>query len=175
MIHNNSTALLSFLLLVITAPLALSNAVNNDDVILIQESDPEMNQAIAEAKSTLDTFLNKYMKNIPNVPSYTLKVMLTDKNGVEHFWVKPFRPSKNGGFEGILANEPQITTSFKLGQLVSFSKDMITDWGYQENGKQYGSYTVCVLLKHMPKEEATYYRKKSWISMLTYISNRYSA
>ncbi|WP_244478742.1 DUF2314 domain-containing protein [Mesorhizobium sp. Root1471] len=44
------------------------------------------------------------------------------------------------------------------GQNITFSRDDISDWGYTRNGRQVGSYTVCVLFKKMLKEEADNYR-----------------
>lgn len=131
---------------------------DENEIVWAHESDPTMKEAIKEARATLDSFLKRYKSNYPNVHDYKLKVMIQDENGTEHFWVQPFRPAKRG-FEGILANEPKIVKNVEHGQLISFTKDMISDWGYVLNGKQYGSYTVCALFKSMPKEQVEYYRK----------------
>ncbi|WP_436250863.1 DUF2314 domain-containing protein [Mesorhizobium amorphae] len=34
----------------------------------------------------------------------------------------------------------------------------ISDWGYTRNGHQVGSFTVCVMLKKMSKQDADYVR-----------------
>jgi len=138
---------------------SIAETRDENEIVWADKEDPVMVSAIKKARSTLKGFLDRYVSNIPNVADYKLKVMIEDANGVEHFWVQPFRPAKNGGFEGILANEPRIVKSVKYGEIVSFNKDMITDWGYVENGKQYGSYTICALFQSMPKDQVEYYRK----------------
>ena len=45
------------------------------------------------------------------------------------------------------------------GQELEFTRDEISDWGYTKNGRQVGSFTVCVLFKTISKEEADYYRE----------------
>ncbi len=132
---------------------------DENEIVWADEKDPVMVEAIKEARATLDTFLRKYKSNIPNVTSYKLKVMLTDENGTEHFWVTPFRPAKSGGFEGVLANEPRIVRNVKQGEMIQFTRSIVSDWGYVENGKQFGSFTVCALFRTMPKEQVTYYKK----------------
>ncbi|WP_348271193.1 DUF2314 domain-containing protein [Mesorhizobium sp. Root554] len=57
-----------------------------------------------------------------------------------------------------MANEPQSVHNVVNGQNITFSRDDISDWGYTRNGRQVGSYTVCVLFKKMLKEEADNYR-----------------
>ncbi|MER8994809.1 DUF2314 domain-containing protein [Mesorhizobium sp. M0074] len=44
------------------------------------------------------------------------------------------------------------------GQEIEFTRDEISDWGYTKNGHQVGSFTVCVMLKKMSKEDADYLR-----------------
>lgn len=114
--------------------------------------------AIKKTQATLDTFLKKHESNKPNVQSYKLKVMITDKNDTEHFWVMPFKQIKKDSFEGILANEPRIVESVKYGERIKFDRSMISDWGYVENGKQIGSYTICALFGSMPKAQVAYYK-----------------
>jgi uncharacterized protein YegJ (DUF2314 family) len=35
-----------------------------------------------------------------------------------------------------------------------FRREDITDWVYQRNGKLFGAFTACVMLKHMDREDA---------------------
>lgn len=128
-----------------------------DEIVWAKEDDPEMNKAITQARSTLDSFLSKHKKNPSNIDTYKLKVMVSDSNGVEHFWVLPFKNLGNDNFEGIIANEPRVVRSVENGELINFKRNKITDWGYVQDGKQIGSYTVCALFKSMPKEQVKYY------------------
>ena len=130
-----------------------------DEVVWASESDPIMKQAIKDARETLGSFLKKYKKNTPNTESYKLKVMISDENGTEHFWIIPFTPLGNGKFQGTIANEPSLVKVVKFGQLFAFTEEMVSDWGYVEDGKQIGSFTICALFKSMPKEQVEFYRK----------------
>jgi uncharacterized protein YegJ (DUF2314 family) len=42
----------------------------------------------------------------------------------------------------------------KLGDTITFDEEQIVDWGYIENGRLKGNYTLCVLLKREPRKEA---------------------
>jgi len=131
---------------------------DEDEIFLVGTKDKEMVAAIRNARASLDTFLELARKPPPDVSGLKLKVMITDPNGTEHFWVAPFRSTATG-FEGTLANEPRLVKSVQYGQLLTFTRAQITDWGYVKNGRQVGSFTVCVMLKQAPKEQAEYYRK----------------
>lgn len=145
--------------LIISSVYAEKPSARGDEVVMANDDDPVMAEAIKKARATLDDFLKRYESKKPNVDDYKLKVMITDKHGTEHFWVQPFKQKKDGSFEGTLANSPQIVRSVTAGQKVTFKRDKISDWGYVEDGKQFGSYTVCALFKSMPKEQVEYYRK----------------
>ena len=84
---------------------------------------------------------------------FKLKVEVHDGDISEHFWVIPFRRTETG-FVGILANEPVAVRNVVLGQNIEFTRDDISDWGYRRDGRQVGSFTVCVMFKRMSKEEA---------------------
>lgn len=132
---------------------------DENEVTMVPGGDPEMNRAIEEARKTLDDFLALAARNPPDISHVKLKVMIKDRNGTEHFWVTPFR--RNGaGFQGVLANEPKIVKNVRHGQQIDFQRSDITDWGYVRDGKQFGSYTICVLLKRAPKDQAEYYRRE---------------
>ena len=83
--------------------------------------------------------------------------MIVDGNATEHFWVIPFERTATG-LAGVLANEPKLVQNVVNGQYIKFSRDDISDWGYTRNGHQVGSFTVCVMLKKMSKQDADYVR-----------------
>jgi uncharacterized protein YegJ (DUF2314 family) len=134
-----------------------AEGVDENGVVLIAADDPEMNAAIAKAQATLDEFLATNAAPPAGTDGYKLKVKLTDKNGSEHFWVEPFKQTKDG-FEGTLANEPEMVTGYKLGQKITFPRKDISDWGYVKDGHQIGSFTVCAAFKEMSADEVKYYR-----------------
>lgn len=148
----------SFLFLLLMVQFSHGETRDENEIIWIHEEDPVMVEAIKKARATLDMFLEKYTENFPNVDSYKLKVMITDRNGTEHFWVTPFRLNNDGDFEGILANEPRIVESVSHGEMIKFKRNRISDWGYVENGQQIGSFTICALFNSMPAERVEYYK-----------------
>ena len=130
----------------------------DDQVQFISEQDKAMNDAIATARSHLKLFFETSKKPPEGAEGFKLKVMVSDESGVEHFWFSPFK-EVNGGYAGVLINEPSIIKSMKYGEVYAFRQNQITDWGYVLNGKQVGSYTVCVLFKTMRKEVVEQYKK----------------
>lgn len=153
-----SVPLAVVLTLALVAPPGFAQKRDENEIVLVGEKDAEMVAAIRQARAGLDEFLKLAEKPPTEVSGLKLKVMVRDPNGTEHFWVSPFR-LVGGRFEGILANEPRVVRSMRNGQVVGFARDEISDWGYVRNGRQVGSFTVCVLMKKIPKEQADYYRK----------------
>lgn len=136
----------------------VANDKVNDQTVMVSEQDKNMNLAIAEARKSLDNFL-ALSKNPPEgATNFKLKVMLSDDSGVEHFWFIPFKEVKDG-FAGVLANDPQVIKSVVAGKIYSFKREQITDWGYEMNGKQMGSFTVCALFKTMPPAVVARYKQ----------------
>jgi uncharacterized protein YegJ (DUF2314 family) len=146
------------LFVALMSPAALSQEKSEDQIVNISSEDKEMNAAIRHARDTLDQFLEVLAKPPKGTSGFKVKVQVTDSGGVEHLWVTPFRQTWNG-FEGTIANEPRLVHSVKYGQRYRFDRSAITDWGYELNGKQKGSFTICVLFKHMPADEVQTYRK----------------
>lgn len=144
-----------FFILALIPSLAVSQTAT-DQVIRVGGEDSEMNEAIAQARASLDDFLALSRKPPRGAKNFKLKVKFSDENGNEHMWVTPFK--QNGdSFSGVLANEPETVRNVQAWQTVHFNRADITDWGYERNGKQFGSFTVCVLLRHMTAEEAKTY------------------
>lgn len=129
-----------------------------DQTRLVNERDPAMNAAIAEARRTLDNFLAVSRQPPPGASGFKLKVMLSDEHGTEHVWFIAFKEI-DGGFAGVLANEPRVVTSVTAGKVYPFKREQVSDWGYVLDGKQIGSYTVCALFKTMPPELVARYKQ----------------
>ncbi len=129
----------------------------DDKTVTFALDDPEMAAATAQALASLDEFLALSRTPPPGTGTFKLKVMIRDGNVTEHLWVIPFQRTETG-FAGILANEPQGVHNVVAGQFIKFNRDDISDWGYTRNGHQVGSFTVCVMLKTMPREDADYMR-----------------
>jgi len=132
----------------------------NDKVLKAVHGDPDMEQAIRQARGTLDTFLAAAAVRAPGTQDFKLKVALQEGDQTEHFWVTPFNATANG-FEGTLAGDPAVLKSLKSGQRVHFTKDDVADWGYRKDGHQIGSYTMCAAFKTMSKADVEFYRRNS--------------
>lgn len=148
------SAVLALLLFTATA-----NAQIGDRVVMAKDESPVMAAAIAKAQGSLDTFLATYAKPPAGADMFRLKVKITDENGSEHMWVMPFKQTKTG-FTGTISNDPQIVESVENGEEITFKRSDISDWGYVQNGKQKGSYTVCALFKTMPAHVVKQYREQ---------------
>jgi uncharacterized protein YegJ (DUF2314 family) len=132
----------------------------DDKTVMFARDDPEMAVATAKALASLDEFLALAEAPPPGTDRFKLKVEVRDGDISEHFWAIPFRRTETG-FVGILANQPEAVRNVVLGQNIEFTRDDISDWGYRRDGRQVGSFTVCVMFKKMSKGETDYMRDKS--------------
>lgn len=121
-------------------------------------ANPEMLAAIGRARASLDDFLELVRHPEPDTSTFKLKILVRDGNAMETFWVKPFW-ILDEGFEGTIANTPEVVRNVSLGETVTFSRDDIVDWGYVRNKRQVGSFTVCVLFKYMRPADVEYFRR----------------
>ena len=140
------------------APCAFAEPPNGDKIVVVKDSDPDMEAARVQAQSTLDTFLATAAKPPAGTSQFKLKVAISDGANTEHFWVVPFRVTSQG-FEGTLNNKPDLVHTVKLGQLITFTRKDISDWGYSKDGHAIGSFSVCALFKKMSAEDVAYYRE----------------
>ncbi|APW35873.1 hypothetical protein RD110_00460 [Rhodoferax koreense] len=146
------------LILVACSSLASSQQRDENEVVLVGETDPEVVAAIKQARKTLPEFLKLAAAPPSNTDDYKLKVVVVDGTKTEHFWVTPFKTLPNG-FAGVLANEPKVVGNVKKDQIVRFDESLVSHWGYVKDGRQVGSFTVCALFKKMPIAQVEYYRK----------------
>jgi uncharacterized protein YegJ (DUF2314 family) len=145
------------LLLAFAPATADAQSPDQGGLLTVGPDEPEMAAAIEQARASLDQFLTLSEAPPPGTAKFKLKVVIEDGNAAEHFWVIPFHRTATG-FAGTLANEPQAVHNVVNGQDIEFTRDDISDWGYTRDGRQVGSFTVCVMLKKMPEEDAEYLR-----------------
>ena len=146
-------------LILALAPISAgAQSQGGDKVVNVAKDDPDMAAAIAQARASLDQFLALSEAPPTGTTGYKLKVEVKDGDTSEHFWIIPFHKTASG-FVGTLANEPEAVHNVVAGQELEFTRDDISDWGYTKDGRQIGSFTVCVLFKTMSKEETDYYRE----------------
>ena len=131
---------------------------DENEIINVHETDDEMNSAMLKANESLDIFVNRFQNPQEGDSDFALKVMVSDDYGVEHFWVTDISIT-DLGFQGFITNEPRVVKLVSMGQKVNFGPDIVTDWSYEHNGVKQGAFTLRVLIKRMPKEQADYYKK----------------
>lgn len=117
-----------------------------DPVIAVDEDDPEMVAAIAEAKANVQQFIDALSNPTATQSDFAVKFPVTDGDQVEHMWLMPVR-YENGKFRGVINNEPQMVTNVKLGDEVEVAPGEISDWMYFDNDDFVGGYSVKLLMQ----------------------------
>lgn len=135
---------------------ALQPAVAKDPVILVEDENKAMQQAIKNARNSLDYFLKLAATPAAGSSTYSLKVAIRDGEHVEHMWLTPFK-QQDGKFVGMVNNDPRYVKNVKLGQPHSFTRDKISDWMYRKDGKLHGGFTTRALFAKMPKSQVDAY------------------
>lgn len=135
------------------AGLGCAPSERNDNVVMVAHDDPEMQLAIATARSRLPEFWKVFEKPESGEINFALKVEITDASGTEFFWASQLE-RQDGKIFGVIDNDPDIVKSVKLGQRIEIPEDKIADWTYIRNEKIHGNLTMRPLLKTLPKDEA---------------------
>ncbi len=136
----------------------LTGCSKRDKVVKVADDDPEMNTAIAKARETLPQFWQVFDKPERGETGFALKVRITDKKGVEHFWATEVQ-RQDGKTMGTINNDPNTVAKVKLGDRIEIPEADITDWLYVREGKMVGNRTLKPLFKRMPAAEVERLRK----------------
>ena len=145
----------AFLSLSLTPALGADTAIDRakrDEIMAVPTGDRDMEAAFRKARETLTDFLALARAPRSSIDNMAVKIAIRDHGETEYFWVSPFK-EKDGAFVGTINNTPRSVRNVKLGQMISFQSSDIVDWLYRENGKMFGNYTACVLLKQVPPSE----------------------
>ena len=137
--------------------LSLASVSAEDKIINVPNSDQTMVAAIAHAQETLDTFLALVDNPPAGIESFSLKVAITDGSQTEHFWITPFH-REGEAFSGTISNTPELVGNVTEGREYRFPRADISDWGYMQDGKLHGYFTLRALLPYMAQAEAAQYR-----------------
>ena len=154
----NHKAISIFLGGLLAVSVAACSERERDRVVYVEDDDPEMLDAIAQARSTLPAFWQALERPGQGESDFALKVLVTDKAGAEYFWATGIA-RRGGKILGTIDNDPKIVGSVKLGDRIEISDGDISDWLYMRNGKMVGNRTVRPLLKRMPASEVERIRK----------------
>jgi uncharacterized protein YegJ (DUF2314 family) len=143
------------LALSLTPALGADTAVDrakNDEIVAVPKGDPDMEAAFRQARATLKGFLELARAPRSSITSMAVKIAIRDRGETEYFWISPFK-EKDGAFLGKIDNTPRSVRNVKLGQTITFQTSDIVDWLYREDGKMFGNYTACALLKQASPSE----------------------
>jgi uncharacterized protein YegJ (DUF2314 family) len=118
-------------------------------VVHIDQDDPAMNDAIAQARTTLPAFVATLRDPRPGHRDFSIKAFFPEIG--EHIWVAELTHAE-GAFSGTLGNEPVGPTTLRLGDRVSISEALVTDWKYIQHDVLVGGYSIRVLRSRMDDE-----------------------
>jgi len=143
------------ILLIIGVSLALLTACSKRDKVVhgVGDDDPEMIAAIAKARRTLPQFWQTFEKRDRGETNFSLKIKITDKTRIEHFWLTDIE-RQDGKVMATIKNSPNIVANVKRGDRLEIPEAKIQDWSYMRGGKMIGNETIKPMLKTMRAEEA---------------------
>ena len=149
----------SLILLIIGVSLALLTACSKRDKVVkgVGDDDPEMVAAIAKARSTLPRFWQAFEKRDRGEANFSLKIKITDKTRIEHFWLTDIE-RQDGKVMGTINNAPNIVANVKRGDRLEIPEAKIQDWSYMRGGKMIGNETIKPMLKMMRAGDAAQLR-----------------
>jgi uncharacterized protein YegJ (DUF2314 family) len=125
-----------------------------DSSIHVPEHDPEMDAAVAKARSEVATFIARLQKPLPGDDFFSVKMPIQQEEGTEHFWLAGVTYDR-GVFRGTLANDPDIVKGHRFGERVSIKEAEISDWMFAHDGVLVGGFTIRLLRSRMsPTERA---------------------
>jgi uncharacterized protein YegJ (DUF2314 family) len=125
-------------------------------IVSYDTGDVTMDKAIRDARQHLNHFWDHYDEPQRGEESFTLKVAVPVKSAEtneEHIWVMDVQPA-GGGYSGALGNQPNWIEGKNEGDRITFTENMISDWGYRKHGKLIGFYTTRIMLDQATPEEA---------------------
>lgn len=122
------------------------------DTVMVHETDPAMNAAIEQARSSLAIFTGRLPSLRASGAFICIKLPLTEGGMTEHVWMAD--PAFDGGqFTGRLASEPVNLPSWSRDDRIAVSADQISDWMAIDGEVLYGGYTIHVLHDRMSPAE----------------------
>jgi len=132
---------------------APTTSTQNPPVVSVEDSDKEMNAAMAKARETFNQFKAHWQDT---GVQYSLKFALpTSEDGVEHIW---FNPVEITGSQILAecANEPENILNLNIGDQKALDISNLSDWMIIDEGKCFGGFTIRVLASRDPSVAPTY-------------------
>jgi uncharacterized protein YegJ (DUF2314 family) len=131
---------------------------SDPSVINVDDDDPEMKRAIAEARATLPEFWSRLESPEEGNSDFALKVKMEDESGIAYVWLSKIE-RKNENIYGTLENESDAVKSVKAGERMLVNEEDISDWSYMRDGKIVGDRTTKALFSKMSPEEVEAHKR----------------
>jgi uncharacterized protein YegJ (DUF2314 family) len=136
----------------------VSRRTNEPDEVLA--TDAEMNQAMEEARRTVQTFVVALQSPRPGQNEFTVKKRFQSEQGVEYIWLHHI--SYNGSvFKGEVSDQPVYDQKVNVGDIVTVPAKEISDWMFADHGKMKGGYTLRVLYNRYSPQEKKEFQEQS--------------
>ena len=124
-------------------------------VVDVKAGDPDMDAAIARARTRLQAFFGRADQPEQGESAFAVKVALPTRAGMlEHIWATQFVRIGTDRYQGQVANQPVNVDGIKIGSVIEFGEGQISDWMFRRDGKIVGYETLRPLLKGMPERQA---------------------
>ena len=124
-----------------------------DDLVFFSPDDAKMNAAIEQARKTLPIFWAKVDEHDPAVSDVLVKVGLPNTHdSLEHIWMTVESHSALA-VRGRLANDPTDLPKLHHRDEITVETSKISDWAYTKDGKQYGGFSLRVMMDRASPEE----------------------
>jgi uncharacterized protein YegJ (DUF2314 family) len=130
-------------------------AADNAGYIHVDEHDPAMDKAIADAKATVADFVRAFHAKKAGISHFAVKKPFrTPDGGEEHMWIE-VATERDGVLTGTVSNDAEETKEVTAGQSVTLRLSEISDWQYLVGKRLTGGYTTRYLCSKMTPDERT--------------------
>jgi len=120
-------------------PRAAFDLERPDEVTEIDEDDPRLLAAAAEARKRWPEFLAAFEQKRPQ-QGFAVKVPFHEGEEVEYMWVEVSK-IEGEAIHGQLANEPAVVKTLKLDDPVQVNLKDLNDWIYSDGDHMVGGFT----------------------------------
>ena len=114
--------------------------------------DPEMAAAIAAARASAGSLIERLRSLQAEGAAVSVKVPLQVGDRVEHLWLSEL-DFRDGVFHGNIANLPIGEGAWSLGDAVAVKPEEISDWMVVRDRALYGGFTIIVVRRRLSEEQ----------------------
>lgn len=128
------------------------------DVTLAQPldlGDAELNQAAAQARSSLPEFLTASSNPKSEGTAFMAKIRVRETNpdAEEDIWVSSITAEANGTYTGVVGDVPAKLQTLNMSDIVRFAPSQVIEWQYFEREKIIGAQVTRILRSRMSEAD----------------------